>query len=85
MCTYLSESTVITGSGKGDGGWLSLTRASVYVDHPYHTLLEHTLNIDLAGDGTHPGARVAVELSLQSARDLVLCIETALAATTLDG
>jgi hypothetical protein len=85
MCTYVTESAAISGSGKAGDGWFSLSRANVYVDHPYHTLLEHTLNIDFTGDGARPSARVAVELSVQSARDLVACIEAALAATTLGG
>ena len=53
-----------------------LDHATVYLDHPYFTQLEHTLNIDFADDA---GARVAVELSPESARALVRSIEEALA------
>ena len=53
--------------------------ATVYLDHPYFTALDHTLNIDLVDESAGPAARVAVELSPDSARALIACIETALA------
>jgi hypothetical protein len=52
----------------------------VYFDHPFHAPLEHALNIDFVDPAQGPSARVAVELSAQSARELVRCIEAALAA-----
>ncbi len=42
--------------------------------------MEHTVNIDFTDDGAGPSARVAVELSPSSARNLVRSIEAALAA-----
>ena len=52
----------------------------MYFDHPFHAPLEHALNIDFADRDRGPGARVAVELSAASARELVRCIEAALDA-----
>jgi hypothetical protein len=80
MCSYVTEKTAVEGSGKGPDGWFSLSHASVYLDHPYHTPLEHTLNIDFIDESAGASRRVAVELSSQSARALVRCIEAALAA-----
>ena len=80
MCSYATEKTVMTGSGKGPDGWFRLGSATVYYDHPYHAPYEHTLNIDFANEDLGPGSRVAVELSAESARELVRCIEAALAA-----
>src|SRR5450432_1220899 len=40
----------------------------------------HTLNIDLAAPAVGPGARVAVELTAESARELVAAIQAALDA-----
>ena len=54
--------------------------ATVYFDHPFHAPYEHTLNIDFVDNTAGPGARVAVELSAESARELVRCIESALEA-----
>jgi Family of unknown function (DUF6295) len=80
MCTYLTEKVDVEGSGKGAAGWFALSEATVYVDHPQHAPAEHTLNIDFINPGHGPGARVAVELTAQSARALAAAIETALAA-----
>ena len=80
MCSYLTVPADITGSAKGPDGWFAVTAASVYFDHPYHAPFDHTLNIDFVGPTHGPGARVAVELSAESARELVRCIEAALAA-----
>jgi uncharacterized protein DUF6295 len=70
MCTYLTEQIKVTGSGKGADGWFGVTDASVYFDHPVHATADHTLNIDLRRPADGPAARVAVELSADSARAL---------------
>ena len=80
MCTYLTEKVAISGSGKGPSGWFRVTDASVYFDHPVHAQAEHTLNIDFLNPQQGPSARVAVELTAQSARALAAAIESALAS-----
>ncbi len=71
MCTYNIEKAEITGSGKGPRGWFTLSEARVYYDHPYHSPADHTLNIDFVNESEGLGARVAVELSAESALKLV--------------
>jgi hypothetical protein len=80
MCTYQTEQIGISGSGKGATGWFALTDATVYFDHPVHAMAEHTLNIDFRNPGRGPAARVAVELTAESARELARAIEAALAS-----
>ena len=80
MCTYHTEKVDLAGSGKGAAGWFPLTEATVYFDHPQHAPADHTLNIDFRNPGQGPSARVAVELTAESARALAAAIETALAA-----
>lgn len=80
MCTYITESVEATGSGKGAGGWFRLSEISVYFDHPVHAQADHTLNIDFLNPGNGPAARVAVELTAETARALARAIESALAA-----
>ena len=80
MCTYLTEKIEVTGSGKGPAGWFGLSEATVYFDHPVHAAAGHTLNIDFLNPGQGPSARVAVELTADSARTLAKAIETALDA-----
>ncbi|HEY7142977.1 MAG TPA: DUF6295 family protein [Streptosporangiaceae bacterium] len=80
MCTYLTERIEVTGSGKGATGWFALSDATVYFDHPVHASAEHTLNIDFLNPARGPGARVAVELTAESARALAKAIEVTLAS-----
>jgi hypothetical protein len=81
MCTYTTIQTPIEGSAKGPGGsWLRVHEATVYFDHPVHAMADHTLNIDLADPSRGPGARVAMELTAASARELVIAINAALAS-----
>ncbi|HEX2036121.1 MAG TPA: DUF6295 family protein [Chloroflexota bacterium] len=78
MCTYVVEKTRIAGSGKGAGGWFELTEAHVTYDHPHHALYDHTLNIDFVNEAQGVGARVAVELTAESAQALAEKILAAL-------
>jgi hypothetical protein len=79
MCTYTTERAAIDGSAKGpNGSWFHVTDATVYFDHPVHAMAEHTLNIDFAAPTKGPSARVAVELTAESARELMTAIQAAL-------
>jgi len=74
MCTMIAEKIKVDGSGKGAGGWFTLNQANVSFDHPFNAPLEHALNIDFVNESQGLGARVAVELSEQAARELVKTI-----------
>jgi hypothetical protein len=78
MCTMIVQQVAIEGSGKGTGGWFALRQANVSYDHPFNAPLEHALNIDFVDEAQGPGARVAVELSLEAARNLVATIQAVL-------
>lgn len=79
MCTYATITAPLEGSAKGpESKWFHVTDATVYFDHPVHALAEHTLNIDFAAPARGPGARVAVELTAASARELMTAIQAAL-------
>ena len=84
MCTYTTEQAAVEGSGKGQAGWFRLSTATVYYDHPVHAMADHTLNIDFADPAAGPSARVAVELTAESALALVDAIRAALAAVPAD-
>lgn len=78
MCTMIAEQTAITGSGKGTPGWIKVNKVNVSYDHPAHMTIEHALNIDFVNEAEGLGARVAVELTRESARQLVDLIGVAL-------
>jgi hypothetical protein len=86
MCTYATVSTAVDGSAKGPASaWFHVSRATVYYDHPVHAAADHTLNIDFAAPGGDPAARVAVELTAGSARELVAAIQAMLVTAEEDG
>lgn len=85
MCTMIAKQIEIDGSGKGKDGWFEVRQINVSYDHPYNIPLEHALNIDFVNEAEGPGARVAVELTLDSARQLVKTIETVLAQAEAGG
>lgn len=85
MCTMIAMQVEIDGSGKGKDGWFPLRQLNVSYDHPYDMPLEHALNIDFVNEGEGPGARVAVELTLESARQLMTAIQNVLAQADAGG
>jgi hypothetical protein len=81
LCTYTTVKDAVDGSAKGPGGaWFHVSDVTVYFDHPVHAMAEHTLNIDFADPSRGPAARVALELTAESAERLVAAVQSALAA-----
>ena len=80
MCTSIVEIVRASGMGKGERGWFALAQAVVSYDHPHHALLEDAIVLDFVNPALGPGARVAVELSLASAKALSHALATAVAA-----
>lgn len=80
MCTYATVNTTLQASAKGpESSWFKVTDGTVYFDHPVHNMAaEHTVNIDFSNPAEGPSARVAVELTAASARELVAAIQAAL-------
>ncbi len=78
MCSYITEKAEIFGSAKGPQGWVRVDTANVYFDHPYHAPLDHSINIDFVNEAEGAQTRVAVEISAESARELVAKIVAAL-------
>jgi len=80
MCTSIVEIVKAEGSGKGEVGWFDLTTAVVSYDHPHHALLEEAITIDFVNSALGPAARVAVEITLESAKALSAALARAIAA-----
>ena len=85
MCTMIAHQVKLQGSGKNGQEWFEVREANVSYDHPYDLPLEHALNIDFVNEALGPGARVAVELSVDAARRLVKTIEAVLAQADRQG
>jgi hypothetical protein len=84
MCSYIVKKATLVGSAKGPNGWMRVDTANVYYDHPYHAPLDHALGIDFINEAEGGRERVAVELSAESARELVNQILAALESGELE-
>jgi 1,6-anhydro-N-acetylmuramate kinase len=82
MCSYIVEKAKMVGAAKGPGGeWRRIDTANVYYDHPYETpQLDHALCVDFVCEADGARERVAVEMSRESALDLIERIQAALAS-----
>lgn len=77
MCTYVTSTTPVSGSGYAGDDWFPVDRAVVYFDHPQDAPLDHALCIDIWS--REPGERIAVELDPTTARALAESILATLA------
>ena len=84
MCTSIVEIVGADGAGKTGDGWIDLTHSVVSYDHPHHALLEEAITIDFVNSALEPGARVAVELTLASAKELSGALMRAIAAAEIE-
>jgi hypothetical protein len=84
MCTSIVEIVGASGAGKGSDGWFDLTHSVVSYDHPHHALLEEAITIDFVNATLGPEARVAVELTLESAKQLSAALVKAVAAAEIE-
>jgi len=84
MCTSIVEIVGCAGAGKTGDGWIELTNAVVSYDHPHHALLEEAITIDFVNQALEPGARVAVELTLEAAKELNAALTRAIAAAEIE-
>jgi len=80
MCTSVVEIVCADGAGKGEGGWFPLTNAVVSYDHPHHAFLDEAITIDFVNADLGPGARAAVEITIESAKALAAALARAIAA-----
>ncbi|HEU0289846.1 MAG TPA: DUF6295 family protein [Burkholderiales bacterium] len=86
MCTSIVEIVRAEGAGVSEGGWFPVTSAAVSYDHPHHALLEDAITIDFVNADLGPGARAAVEITLDTAKQLVTALERAIeAAEEMEG
>ncbi|HEV8031828.1 MAG TPA: DUF6295 family protein [Stellaceae bacterium] len=84
MCTSIVEIVEADGAGKSSDGWFELTHSVVSYDHPHHALLEEAITIDFVNRTLGPSARVAVELTLEAAKELSAALIRAIAAAEIE-
>jgi hypothetical protein len=84
MCTSIVEIVSASGAGKSGDGWFDLTHSVVSYDHPHHAVLEEAITIDFVNSALGPGTRVAVELTLDSAKELAGALTRAIAQAEIE-
>ena len=84
MCTSIVEIVAADGAGTRGDDWFDLTHAVVSYDHPHHALLEEAIVIDFVNQSMGPGARAAVELTLDAAKALAGALERAIAQAEVE-
>lgn len=85
MCTMISQTAPIRGSGKGTSGWFTVSQVSVGFDHATHAPFEHALLLDFVNPAFGAGARVAVEMNLASGRALLAHLQAVIAEAEQTG
>lgn len=84
MCTSIVEIVAAEGMAKRGDQWFPLTQAVVAYDHARHAPLGDVITLDFFNAAMEPGARAAVELTLESAKELRAALERAIAAAEFE-
>jgi hypothetical protein len=80
MCTSIIETARAEGMAKRGDDWFPLTRSVVAYDHARHAPLGDVITLDFYNTGLDAGARAAVELTLETAKELRAALDRAIAA-----
>jgi hypothetical protein len=84
MCTSIVEIAPAEGMAKADGKWFEVTHSVVAYDHARHALLGDVITLDFISTELPPGARAAVELSLDTAKALHAALAKAIAEAEVE-
>jgi hypothetical protein len=80
MCTSIIEIAHAEGMAKRGDEWFPLSQAVVAYDHARHAPLGDVITLDFINSSLDPGARAGVELTLETARELRVALDRAIAA-----
>jgi hypothetical protein len=80
MCTSIIEIARAEGMAKRGDEWFPLTQSVVAYDHARHAPLGDVITLDFFNTQLDPGARAAVELTLETAKELRAALDRAIAA-----
>jgi hypothetical protein len=80
MCTSIIEIARAEGMAKRADEWFPLSTAVVAYDHARHAVLGDVITLDFINANLDPGARAAVELTLETAKELRAALDRAITA-----
>ncbi len=84
MCTSIIEIARAEGMAKRGDDWFPLTQAVVAYDHARHAPLGDVITLDFLNSRLDPGARAAVELTLETAKGLRAALDRAISAAEFE-
>ena len=84
MCTSIIEIAPAEGMAKRGDDWFQLSQTVVAYDHARHAHLGDVITLDFINANMEPGARAAVELTLEAAKELSAALERAIAAADFE-
>lgn len=84
MCTSIVEIAPAEGMAKSENDWFKLTHSVVAYDHARHAVLGDVITLDFISSELPPGARAAVELTLDSAKALHAALAKAIAEAEIE-
>lgn len=84
MCTSIVEIRRAEGMAKSGEEWFDVTHAVVAYDHARHALADDVITLDFISSALPPGARAAVELTLDSAKALHEALTKAIAEAEVE-
>ena len=84
MCTSIVEVVAVEGMAKRGDDWFELTQVAVAYDHARHAVLGDVITLDFVNAQLPPGARAAVEITLESAKALRDALDRAIAAAEIE-
>ena len=84
MCTSIIEVTRAEGMAKLGDAWFPLTQSVVAYDHARHAPQGDVITLDFFNTDVGPGARAAVELTLETAKELRAALDRAIAAADFE-
>ena len=84
MCTSIIEIARAEGMAKRGDAWFPLSHAVVAYDHARHAPLGDVITLDFMNTSLDAGARAAVELTLETAKELRAALDRAIAAAEFE-
>jgi len=84
MCTSIVEIIEAEGMAKSGSEWFDLTGAVVAYDHARHAPFADVITLDFVNSNLDPGARAGIELTLNSAKELLAALDRAIAAAEFE-
>ena len=84
MCTSIVEIVRAEGMAKRGDEWFPLSQSVVAYDHARHASLGDVITLDFTNTDLGASARAAVELTLDSAKELRAALDRAIAAAELE-